>query len=57
MGIDDKIKHAVKDAEGKVKEAMGKMKNDPDLETEGRAKQAEADLGQAGEKVKDAFKN
>ncbi len=56
MGIDDKIKNAAKSAEGHVKEAMGKAKDDPELEAEGRAKQAEADLRKAGEKAKDGWK-
>ena len=57
MGLDDKMKNAAQDAAGKVKEGAGKASDDERLETEGRADQSEADLRQAGEKVKDAFKN
>ena len=42
---------------GKGKEAAGKVTDNERLEAEGRAQQAEADVKQAGEKVKDAFKN
>ncbi len=44
------------EAKGKVKEAAGKVTDDEQLEAEGKADQAGADLKQAGEKVKDAFK-
>ena len=42
---------------GKGKEATGKVTDNERLEAEGRAQQSEADIKQAGEKVKDAFKN
>ena len=57
MGIDDKLRNATQDATGKGKETAGKATDDERLEAEGRADQTEADLRQAGEKVKDAFKN
>ena len=57
MGLDDKIKNATEDAQGKAKEAVGKHTDDEQLEAEGRGDQSKADLKQAGEKVKDAFKN
>jgi uncharacterized protein YjbJ (UPF0337 family) len=56
MGLDDKISNAAQDAKGKVKETTGKATDDERLEAEGKADQAGADLKQAGEKVKDAFK-
>lgn len=56
MGLDDKVSNAAQDAKGKVKEAAGKVTDDHRLEAEGKADQAGADLKQAGEKVKDAFK-
>ncbi|WP_426593656.1 CsbD family protein [Cellulomonas sp. McL0617] len=56
MGIDDKISNAAEEAKGKVKEGAGKATDDHRLEAEGKADQASADLKQAGEKVKDAFK-
>ena len=57
MGFDDKLENAKVDAEGKAKEAAGKMTDDERLEAEGKMKQSEADVRQAGEKVKDAFKH
>lgn len=57
MGIDDKIKNAAQDAKGKVKEAWGDATDDPELQAEGKADQAAADVKQAGEKIKDAFKD
>jgi uncharacterized protein YjbJ (UPF0337 family) len=53
----DKAKNAVQDAGGKAKEAIGKVSGDRSTEAEGKADQSKADLKNAGEKVKDAFKN
>jgi uncharacterized protein YjbJ (UPF0337 family) len=53
----DKAKNAVEDLGGKAKEAIGKVSGDHDTEAEGKADQSKADLKNAGEKVKDAFKN
>lgn len=57
MGLDDKIKNTAEDLGGKAKEATGKVAGNENLEAEGKADQAKADLKQAGEKVKDAFNN
>ncbi|WP_434810918.1 CsbD family protein [Microbacterium sp. bgisy189] len=57
MGLDDKIKNTAEDLGGKSKEAAGKVTGNENLEAEGKADQAKADLKQAGEKVKDAFNN
>ncbi|MFI2751981.1 CsbD family protein [Cellulomonas sp. P22] len=57
MGIDDKAKNAAQDAAGKIKEGAGKATDDEKLETEGRGDQIKADVKQAGEKIKDAFKH
>ena len=56
MGMDDKAKNAAQDLGGKAKEAVGKVTDNEKLQAEGKADQVEADLKQAGEKVKDAFK-
>lgn len=56
MGLDDKIQNTAEKAAGKGKEAAGKATGDKSLQAEGRADQTKADLKQAGEKVKDAFK-
>ena len=56
MGLDDKIENAAENMGGKAKEAAGKATDDERLEAEGQMDQSKADLKQAGEKVKDAFK-
>ena len=57
MGIDDKAKNAAEELKGKAKEAAGEATDDRDLQAEGQMDQSKASLKQAGEKVKDAFKN
>ena len=57
MGLDDKIDNAAEDAKGKMKETTGKATDDESMEAEGKGEQATADLKDAGEKVKDAFKD
>lgn len=56
MGLDDKIENAAEKLGGKGKEAAGKASGDEHLEAEGKTDQSKADLKQAGEKIKDAFK-
>jgi uncharacterized protein YjbJ (UPF0337 family) len=56
MGLDDKIDNAAEKLGGKGKEAAGNATGDDRLKAEGQGDQAKADLKQAGEKVKDAFK-
>lgn len=56
MGVGDKMENAAEKAGGKAKEATGKMTNDDEMVAEGKADQTKADLKQAGENVKDAFK-
>jgi uncharacterized protein YjbJ (UPF0337 family) len=57
MGLSDKIENASEDMQGKAKEAAGKATDDEQLEAEGKVDQSKADLKQAGEKVKDAFRD
>ena len=57
MGLGDKISNAAQDATGKVKEGLGDATDNERLEAEGQADQAGASVKQAGEKVKDAFKD
>ena len=57
MGLDDKIRNKVDEVAGDAKERTGAATGDRDLQAEGRADQGKADLKQAGEKVKDAFKS
>jgi uncharacterized protein YjbJ (UPF0337 family) len=56
MGIADKAKNAAQDIAGKVKETTGEATNDDQLKAEGKKDQSAADVKQAGENVKDAFK-
>ena len=56
MGIDDKVKNAAQEAKGKIKEGYGDLTNNAELQAEGKADQAAANVKQAGEDVKDAFK-
>jgi uncharacterized protein YjbJ (UPF0337 family) len=57
MGVGDKMDNMKDDLVGKGKEAAGKASDDESLQAEGQADQSKADIKQAGEKVKDAFKN
>jgi len=57
MGADDKLQNMADEKVGEAKEAMGKATDDESLESEGKLDQTKADLKQAGEKVKDAFKS
>ena len=57
MGLGDKISNAAQDAAGKVKEGLGDATDNERLEAEGQADQAGASVKQAGENVKDAFKD
>jgi uncharacterized protein YjbJ (UPF0337 family) len=56
MSTDDKIANKTDELAGQAKEATGKASGDKDLQAEGQADQSSANLKQAGEKVKDAFK-
>ncbi len=56
MGIDDKIDNKAEELGGQAKEKIGEANDDQDLQAEGQADQSKANLKQAGEKVKDAFK-
>jgi uncharacterized protein YjbJ (UPF0337 family) len=56
MSLSKKTKNAVDAAKGSAKDLAGRVKDDKDLEIEGKAERAVADLKQAGEKVKDAFR-
>ena len=56
MGIDDKAKNMAEDLTGKGKEGVGDATGDDRMKAEGETDQTKANLKQAGEKVKDAFK-
>lgn len=57
MGADDKIENKTEELTGKAKETVGEASGDRDLQAEGQADQTKGNLKQAGEKVKDAFKD
>ena len=57
MGNDDKAENVLDKAKGKAKELEGKATGDEAREAQGKGEQSKADLKQAGEKVKDAFKH
>ena len=54
MGLDDKLQNKAEEAAGKVKEEVGDATGNERLEAEGQADPSEANVKQAGEKVKDA---
>ncbi len=56
MGLDDKMKNKAEEVQGQGKETVGSATDDKDLQAEGQTDQSKANLKQAGEKVKDAFK-
>jgi uncharacterized protein YjbJ (UPF0337 family) len=56
MATTDKAKNTAEQAKGKLKEAAGEVTGNDKLRAEGKADQTKADLKQAGEKVKDAFR-
>ena len=57
MGADDKASNKIDDLGGKAKEGLGKLTGDKSTENEGKFDQAKSSIKDAGEKVKDAFKN
>ncbi|MBC7291936.1 MAG: CsbD family protein [Actinotalea sp.] len=57
MGNDDKLRNTGEEWGGKAKEGAGRVIGDRDLEAEGRTDQSKASIKQAGEKVKDAFRD
>ncbi len=57
MSDSDKTENTVDKLAGKAKEGLGRATDDEKLEAEGRGDQSKADLKDAGEKVKDAFKH
>ena len=57
MGTGDKASNKIDDLGGKAKEAAGKVTGDKNTENEGKVDQAKANLKDAGEKIKDAFKS
>ncbi|HET9290257.1 MAG TPA: CsbD family protein [Actinomycetota bacterium] len=52
----NKTRNATQKVKGQLKEAAGRVTGDERLEAGGRADKTKANLKQAGEKVKDAFR-
>lgn len=57
MSATDKAKNKVEEVAGKAKEAVGKATGDRSTEAEGKTDQTKSNLKDAGEKVKDAFRD
>jgi uncharacterized protein YjbJ (UPF0337 family) len=64
MSIEDKVKAAAKDVEGKLQAAAGELTGDSQMKVEGHAKQAhaaamdaEADLKEKAKNLVDGLKN
>ena len=57
MSATDKIKNKIEDVAGKGKEGLGNATDDESVKREGQRDQSKADMKDAGEKVKDAFKH
>ncbi|MFY7802134.1 MAG: CsbD family protein [Limnoraphis robusta] len=56
MSLEDKMKAAAKNIEGKIQEAVGEVTGDPKQKMEGQKKQAEAEIQQGIENIKDQVK-
>ena len=56
MADSDKAQNKVDELSGKAKEFVGDKTDNQDLKAEGQNDQTKANLKQAGENVKDAFK-
>ena len=56
MGNDEKADNKIEEIGGKAKEAVGNATGDEALERQGERDQSKANLKQAGEKVKNAFR-
>jgi len=56
LTIENKAHNKIDEVGGKLKEVVGKFTGDESAENEGKFEQMKANLKDAGEKVKDAFK-
>ncbi|WP_194819912.1 CsbD family protein [Nocardia sp. XZ_19_385] len=57
MSTADKAQNKADDLAGKAKEKFGEATDDQDLKNEGKGDQVKSNLKDAGEKVKDAFRD
>lgn len=56
MSIEDRAKAVGQNIEGKAQEALGNVTGDPEDKAEGKAKQAESEVRNSVEDVKDKVK-
>jgi uncharacterized protein YjbJ (UPF0337 family) len=56
MSIENRAKAAAKNIEGKLEEAVGDLTGNREAQAKGKAKQAEANIRNATEDVKDEIK-
>jgi len=56
MANDDKAQNTFEKIGGKIKEAVGNATGDDELKRQGETDQSKANVKQAGENIKDAFK-
>jgi uncharacterized protein YjbJ (UPF0337 family) len=57
MSAIDKAKNKADEIAGRAKEKLGQATRDQETENEGKGDQVKSNLKDAGEKVKDAFRN
>ena len=57
MGLQDKAKAVAKKVAGNAQEAAGNVTNNEELEAEGKAKKADAEMSESAEDVKDTTKD
>jgi uncharacterized protein YjbJ (UPF0337 family) len=55
--MDKKIDNKAEELRGKAKEGVGRVTNDEELENQGKADQVKSNVKQAGEKVKEIFRD
>jgi uncharacterized protein YjbJ (UPF0337 family) len=56
MATEDKMTNKVDELKGRTKKTVGEATDDERLEAEGRTEKTKANVKQAGEKIKDAFR-
>ncbi|MGA8112308.1 MAG: CsbD family protein [Actinocatenispora sp.] len=57
MGLDDKVENTKDEVAGKAKRKLGEATDNEQWEAEGKAQQDKGRVKQAGEKIKDVFRD
>jgi uncharacterized protein YjbJ (UPF0337 family) len=57
MGSADKARNKGEEIKGKIKDTAGQATGNEEMEAEGETEQGKGNMKQAGEKIKDAFKD